>query len=298
MQDREDVQVDPSTTEQPDANTEQPTQTQEAPSPSETTEQTQIPQTPPSEPVETDEQKETDRVARRVTQFLAPQLKQMIEQHLQTQPTQPVQVQPQAQPVQDQWQSYLAPYSDDQIEDWAEQNPQYKPIARQEIRRRIENSVLSKVKSETVKDKVDREKQESLGYVSQSYSEAFTVVNGQKVWNQASPLVQRAFALYNSRPAFQQDGMGLAGAFDMAYGQLAKEDKLNILKDKTKTTAQQRREDKKVLSTINATGTQSPPSTNPNKAKYEKLMTDYRQNRSSETLAEIIKMKGLMPKFD
>ena len=58
------------------------------------------PLTPPSQDgvnPEPEEDKQVDRVARRVTQFIAPQLKQMLEERLSQQTYQPQQTAPQTQ---------------------------------------------------------------------------------------------------------------------------------------------------------------------------------------------------------
>jgi hypothetical protein len=114
----------------------------------------------------------------------------------------------------------------------------------------------------------------------------------------SSPLYQRAVSLYNSRPSFKTDGWGLAGAFDMAYGQLAHESKLQATKQKTQLTAQQRRQEKTQAQAINSGAQASPVVQTGNKAKLAKLMEQYRKTGDRNVMAEIIRIKGLMPAFD
>lgn len=244
-----------------------------------------------------------EEVARHVTRFLAPQLKQQVEERLSTYQQAPQTFQaPQAQPSTDPIQAQLAPYTEEQLEAYAMSDPSNAPIYRKEVNRRIKEQtkqeILGTIKADTKKQTFEQEQQTALNTVFTNYTEATTVINGQKVWNTSSPLYQRAIQLYSSRPTFKEDGMGLAGAFDMAYGQLAREDKLNITKQKTQLTAQQRKQDKVQSQAIGA-GSQSAPQSNVSgtKIKLAKLMEQHNKTGDPKIMAEILKMKGAMPSF-
>ncbi len=71
--------------------------------------------------------------------------------------------------------------------------------------------------------KVERQKQESLGYVQKEYPDAFRKdANGNfSGWNEQHPLTQNIFKLMQD-PRLSNDPQGLAAAADIAYGRVAR----------------------------------------------------------------------------
>lgn len=239
-------------------------------------------------------------IRRKITEELQPFIQQQIQdgisRGISSQPT------PQAQTPVDPVQQQLSPYSDDQLEQMAESNPEWKFHIRKELTRRVEerasNKAYERLKGESVKERTEREQQESFGYIQQTFPEAFINIGGQGMWNTQSPLVQRAFAIYNSDPAFKANGKGLRAAFLQAKGEMALGDSLTINKEKVKISAQQRRQDKVEAKALNG-GIQSAPvsTVSSAKVKLQKLMEQHRKTGDPKTFAEILKLKGAMPDF-
>lgn len=242
-------------------------------------------------------------IRRKVIEELNPVIEHRAQEIVQRTLSQnPVQVPGNTQPV-DPIQAQLAPYTDDQLDALAETNPDWKSHIRRELNRRIEDRAtkraMESLKKETTQDRFVREQQDALTHIGSNYEEAFiTLPTGQRVWNTASPLYQRAVSLYQSRPSFKDDGWGLAGAFDMAYGQIAREQKLQTTKKQVQLTAQQRKQEKAQAQAMSTGGQSAPVAQGGTKLKLAKLMEQHRQTGDPKTMAEILKLKGAMPVFD
>lgn len=238
---------------------------------------------------------------RKITEEMQPWIQQQIQEGIrQGISSQPQTTQPQTtDPVQTQ----LAPYSDDQLETLAENNPEWKYAIRKELNRRIEDRAseraYKRIQGESQKERTEREQAESFSYIQQTFPDAFINIGGQGMWNTQSPLVQRAFAIYNSDPAFKSNGRGLRAAFLQAKGEIALTDSGNLTKQKLKINAQQRRQEKAESQAIQAGGQTAPaPSGNAGKVKLAKLMEQHRKTGDPQTFAEILKLKGAMPVFE
>ena len=238
-------------------------------------------------------------IRRKILDELAPtiqhQIQEGIRQGVSSQPVTP-------SAPQDPVVTQLAPYTDDQLEAMADNNPEWKFAIRRELNRRIKEQAkqeaLSAVKSESSKERVEREQAESFGYIQQTFPDAFINIGGQGMWNTQNPLVQRAFAIYNSDPAFKNNGRGLRAAFLQAKGEIALADSSTINKEKAKINAQQKRQEKAESQALSAGGNTSPaPKNNSTQVKLAKLMEQHRRTGDPQTFAEILKLKGQMPSF-
>lgn len=236
------------------------------------------------------------KVQEEMQPFIQHQIQEGLKQYQSTQVEKPAQA---ADPIQAQ----LAPYNVDQLEGFAASDTQNSHLYRREINRRIKeetkNEVLSEVRGETRKQQFEREQQSAIGFLQQSFPDAFMNIGGQGMWNTGNPLVQKAFQLYNSDPAFKAHGSGLRAAFLQAKGEMALEDSSKIAKQKTNLTAQQRKLDKTQSGSMNAGG-QSAPQVGQGgaKVKLAKLLEQHKKTGDPKVMAEILKMKNIMPNFE
>lgn len=291
--DQEDVPSDSSPETQPEDVTTEQEQTQ-ADSSAATTEH--APSAEPPQAVKDEASREVDdkgvpwknreaEIRRKLIEEIVPVIRQTVQETISATKPQETQ-QAQTQPQQ---------YSLEQLE-WIEENhPEYKVWARSEKSRIIKDEAkreaLAEMRKETRTQGLEQDKQTALRNVFQRYPTAF--VSGQ--WNHSDPLVQRALQLYSSRKSFQEDGFGLEGAFDMAFGQMAYEQKAQMSTQKARLSMQQKKEEKKALQTV-AAGSGSPPSkgADVSKAKQAKLMEAWKAG-DREAGKELMKMRGLIP---
>lgn len=123
-------------------------------------------------------------------------------------------------------QSSQPQYTEEQLIQYKNEvdDPKQRAWAEIELRRleekKSEKKFNSILEERDRKDRFEREQQSALGEVYRKYPLAF---NPDGSWNANHPLTQRIWNIYNSRPVFKQDGMGLLGAADMAFAGYALE---------------------------------------------------------------------------
>lgn len=217
----------------------------------ETTEQTapaeqetpQTPETPTPEGVSQEQEGEVDErgvpyknVAmeyRRKYTELESNLPNLIQQAIERAVPQQGATQQQPQYTEEQLIQFKNTTEDVQAKTWAELELRKLEDRRSEERAR-------KIFGENEKKrKFEQEQQMALGQVMHKYPILF---NRDGTWNNNHPLTQRVAQLYNSRPAFKQEGLGLLGAADMAFADYVLQQQPNLAKQ----TQQLKRQVKKL----------------------------------------------------
>jgi len=181
--------------------------------------------------------------------------------------------------------------------------PEHKIWAYEEIDRIEKEERDNSIKKmfETYKSQSDAEakRREAESWVVRTFPQVVIKdASGNPVaWNYNDPLVKEAFSILNSDERFANAPDGLAGAFEIAYGRLARRGQVDLAKKVNETTAQLRREQKKNL--IPAGGGISPTKESSREIRKKQLLDALAKAKTKDQrtkiTAELIKLKGLNP---
>ena len=146
---------------------------------------------------------------------------------------------------------------------------------------------------ETV-SKIERQKQESLGYVQREYPDAFRKdANGNfSGWNEQHPLTQNIFKLMQD-PRLSNDPQGLAAAADIAYGRVAR-----MATPALQQKAQQLKADVKQAQKASLTegaGRKVTTSQSPQYGAIEALRKTGSMRDAENAVGSILRAKGILP---
>ncbi len=142
--------------------------------------------------------------------------------------------------------------------------------------------------------KVERQKQESLGYVQKEYPDAFRKdINGNfSGWNENHPLTQNIFKLMQD-PRLANDPQGLAAAADIAYGRVAR-----MQTPALQQKAQQLKADVKQAQKASLTEGAGRRTTTSTPAQYgavEALRKTGSMKDAENAIGAILRAKGILP---
>jgi hypothetical protein len=117
-------------------------------------------------------------------------------------------------------------YSISQYEQFAIDHPEQRPWVEEQkaqiIQKNVAKIAQSEIKAVDEKRTAEQKKQNSYGYVVQTYPECFVRDNfGNLQWNNQHPMVQQIGQIMNDN-RFKNDPEGLIAAADMAYGRMAR----------------------------------------------------------------------------
>lgn len=210
-------------------------------------------------------------------------LQQAVERAI---PAQPVTQQPQY--TEEQLIQFKNETDDPKARSWAE--IELHKVEEKKTEQKFRNIIEEKDK----KDRFEREQQMALGEVMRKYPLMFSPDGS---WNNNHPLTQKIARVYNSRPTFKQDGMGLLGAADMAFAEYVLERQPELAKQ-TKQLKQQVKKLEKA--TLVEGGGQAVPRTSktPLQAAKDALAAKkYTSNKDLKNVAmEYLKATGRLPK--
>ncbi len=117
-------------------------------------------------------------------------------------------------------------YSISQLEQFAIERPEQRPWVEEQkaaiIQKNVAKIAQTEIKAVDEKRTAEQKKQNSYGYVVQTYPECFIRDNfGNLQWNNQSPMVQQIGQIMNDK-RFKDAPEGLVAAADMAYGRMAR----------------------------------------------------------------------------
>lgn len=186
-------------------------------------------------------------------------------------------------------------YTVSQLEAYALEHPEYRPwveeqkeVIRQE---QLAKLVEERLVGEKKKTEVESRRQQAYAYVAQNNPELFTVQNGQKVWNNASPVVQMIGQLMTD-PRFANDPDGIVAATDIAYGRYLRQQNAKTAQKVQMTESALKKEQRKNM-VEGGSNTQVVDATPVQKA-MENLRNKRTKTAAADAIKEIFKAQGVI----
>ena len=141
--------------------------------------------------------------------------------------------------------------------------------------------------------KVERQKQESLGYVQKEYPDAFRKDNNGNFsgWNEQHPLTQNIFKLMQD-PRLANDPQGLAAAADIAFGRYARS-QTPALQQKAQQLKADIKQAQKASLTEGA-GRRVTTASNPQQGVIENLRKTGSLKDAEMAIGNILRSKGIL----
>ena len=117
-------------------------------------------------------------------------------------------------------------YTISQYEQYAIDHPEQRPWVEEQkagiIQKNVAKIAQNEIKAVEEKRTSEQKRQNSYGYVVQTYPECFvTDAFGNRQWNSQNPMFQQINQIMND-PRFKNDPEGLIAAADIAYGRMAR----------------------------------------------------------------------------
>lgn len=186
-------------------------------------------------------------------------------------------------------------YSVSQLEAYAIEHPEYRPWV-EEQKEKLRNEQLAKLVEERLvgekkKTESENRRQQAFAYVAQNNPDLFTIVNGQKVWNNSSPVVQMIGQIM-SDSRFSNDPEGLIAATDIAYGRYLRQQNAKIT-TKVQTTESALKKEQRKNMVEGGTNTQVVNATPVQKAMVN-LSNKRTKSAAVDAVKELLKAKGVL----
>lgn len=154
--------------------------------------------------------------------------------------------------LQKQPQQQKPKYTIEQLEGFAQQNPDYRPwveAEKEKLRQeQFAQIVDAKMAESRRAQEAEAKRQQALNYVVENYSECFTKDKNGKVvdWNNTHPLTKEIAQLMQ-HPKLRDDPEGLVAAADIAYGRYAKRQTPQVIKKVANLKAEKKSLEKQTM---------------------------------------------------